>query len=447
MGKKPNVIYIFSDQHRAEAVSYRGNPDVQTPNMNRLAAESADFTTAVAGMSVCCPSRACLMTGQYALTHGVFVNDVSLGDDAVSIAQAFKAGGYDTAYIGKWHLDGRGRSNYIPPERRQGFDHWLVLECTHSYNDSYYYGDLPAKEKWDGYDAIAQTEAAIRYIEQHEQDTPFLLMLSWGPPHNPYETAPQRFKDMYDPAALQLRLNVPESCEQKAREELAGYYAHISALDDCLGNIMKVLEQRGLADDCILIYTSDHGDMLWSQGEVRKQKPWDESILVPLLVRYPPLTGSKGWKTDLPINTPDLMPTLLGLCGLPVPETVEGTDYSGHLRGEAGPDTEAALIECIHPFGEWHRGAGGREYRGIRTRRYTYVRDLHGPWLLFDNKEDPYQLVNVCGDPRYQDLQQSLDQLLGSMLRRRNDEFLPGEVYIARRGYTVDETGTVPYTW
>lgn len=448
MKKRPNVVFVFSDQHRAEATGYAGNPDVKTPNMDKLAKDSINFTTAVAGNPVCCPYRASLITGQYSLTHGVFVNDVCLGNSAVSIAEAFKNAGYDTSYIGKWHLDGHGRSNYIPKERRHGFDYWKVLECTHNYNDSYYYGDEQIKLKWEGYDAEAQTKCAIEYIKERQDDRPFLLFLSWGPPHNPYETAPQRFKDMYDPAKITLRPNVPEEYTDRAREELAGYYSHISALDYCLGDLMDCLTEEGIEDDTVFVYTSDHGDMLWSQGTYRKQKPWDESILVPFLLRYPALFGhNKGREVKMPINSPDIMPTLLGLCSVNIPHTVEGTDYSSYLKGHLNLKIEAALIESIHPFGEWHKGVGGKEYRGIRTERHTYVRDLEGPWLLYDNAVDPYQLKNLCNIKEYKDLQAKLDKILTDMLEKRKDKFMPGEEYIRKWGYITDETGTVPYEW
>jgi len=133
---RPNVVFLLADQWRAQAAGFAGNADVITPNLDRLAAAGINFTNAVSCCPVCSPYRGSLMTGQYPLTHGVFVNDVQLSNKAVSIAQAYKAAGYDTAYIGKWHLDGRGRSNFTPPERRQGFEFWRALECTHNYNNS-----------------------------------------------------------------------------------------------------------------------------------------------------------------------------------------------------------------------------------------------------------------------------------------------------------------------
>lgn len=440
--KPPNVVYVFADQWRADALGYAGDPNVKTPRIDALARESFDFTHAVAGMPVCTPYRGSLMTGRYWHRTGLFVNDVPLGNDAVSLAQAFAQSGYDTAYIGKWHIDGRGRSAYIPPERRQGFDYWKVLECTHNYNASDYYADGPDKLRWDGYDAIAQTKDACAYIADRESDKPFLLLLSWGPPHNPYETAPQKYKDLYDPAALTLRPNVPAEKMDKTRQEMAGYYAHCTALDDCVGDLLDTLDAKGIADDTIFVFTSDHGDMVGSQGEQRKQRPWDESIRVPFLIRRPGAVAPA--KTDFPINTPDIMPTLLGLCDLPIPETVDGKDRSSLVRGEETDEPRAALLACITPFGEWTRKQGGREFRGVRTPRHTYIRTLEGPWLLFDNETDPYQLDNLADKDEHRPLRDELDALLDRKLAEAGDDFRPGEAYIAQWGYTVDENGTVP---
>ena len=445
--RRPNVIIAFADQWRAQATGYAGNTNVKTPNLDALADESINFTHAVSGCPVCSPYRASLMTGQFPLTHGVFVNDVHLQHNAVSLADAYAAAGYDTAYIGKWHLDGHGRSAYIPPERRQGFDYWKVLECTHNYNHSAYYsGDSDEKLYWDGYDAIAQTRDAQEYIQNHDDSKPFLLVLSWGPPHNPYETAPEKYRAMYDPEAIRLRPNVPDELAEQARKDLAGYYAHCTALDDCVGDLLRTIREAGIEDNTIFLFTSDHGDMLGSQGHQRKQRPWDESIRVPFLLYYPAMFGNQSKQLDALINAPDVMPTLLRLCGLPIPETVEGLDFSGYVQDEDDPSDGAVLIMCPHPFGEWARPRnGGREYRGLRTHRYTYVRTLEGPWLLYDNRECPYQAKNLVNDPAYGQLRQDMDDWLQRKLDVLGDEFLPGMDYIRKWNYTVNETGTVPY--
>jgi arylsulfatase A-like enzyme len=444
---RPNLLFVFADQWRAQSTGYAGDPNLhgKTPHLDRLAQESVNLVNAVSTVPVCTPYRASLLTGQYALTHGLFMNDASLNPELTTIGKVFKSAGYDTGYVGKWHVDGHGRADFIPEERRQGFDYWKVLECTHNYNDSAYYtGNDPEKKKWPGYDAIAQTRDVQRYLADHAQSgRPFAAFLSWGSPHNPYSTAPKQYKDLFPPADIQLRSNVPAADAEKARKDLAGYYAHIAALDQCMGELMATLDETGLRDNTILVFTSDHGDMLYSHGQIFKQQPFDESVRIPFLVRCPARCAAR--EVDMPIGSPDIMPTLLGLCGIQVPGSAEGRDYSRVLAGEAAPDNDAELIECITPFGSWNRSRGGREYRGIRTRRHTYVRDLKGPWVLFDNKNDPFQKTNLVDSPESASVLEKLEAMLALKLKERGDEFLPGEEYIKQWGYPVNAQGTIPY--
>lgn len=469
MSSKPNVVFVFADQMRAQATGYANDPNVKTPYLDRLSQQSVNFCNAVSGCPVCSPYRASLLTGQRPLTHGVFTNDVHLNDDIVSIADVYKEAGYDTAYIGKWHLDGRGRNNFISRQSRHGFDFWKVLECTHHYNDSYYYfGDETVKVKWEGYDAIAQTHSAKEYLKQHDKNKPFMLFMSWGPPHEPYDTAPAEFRNLYKPEDIKLRDNVPEhfleqerkfltryfghadnmleTCSGQAKKNLAGYYAHITALDGCLQSLDRTMQECGLAENTIFVFTSDHGDMVGSHSRWDKQVPYDESIRVPFLLRFPKDLGYSGKQMEAPIVAEDIMPTLLGLCDIPVPETVEGIDYSGYIRGEKKPGDDAALLYSVMPFSRsYSRNVGGREYRGLRTTRYTYVKDLNGPWLLYDNDRDPYQIDNLINKHQLSATQAALDKLLTSKLHQTNDSFMPAEYYIDKWGYVVDETGTVPF--
>ena len=444
---KPNVVFLLTDQWRLQALGYAGNSQVQTPNIDRLARQSVNFENAISGYSVCCPWRASFLTGQYPLTHGVIVNDVPISSQPVGLGEAFKRQGYNTAFIGKWHVDGQGRSSYIPPERRLGFDTFLALECTHDYNRSAYYaGDDPTKRYWKGYDVFAQAKAAQEFMRAQTDGQPFMLVLSWGPPHNPYETAPKQYRDMYEASEIQLRPNVPDEWAEEAREWLAGYYAHCSAIDKSVGDMMAALDELGMADDTVLVFASDHGDMLGCQGTERKQKPWDESIRVPFLLRYPARYGREPRAVDAFLNPHDIMPTLLGVCGLEIPASVEGRDFSPALSGET-VESQGALLACFHPFGEWHRGVGGQEYRGIRSARYTYCRGLHGPWLLYDNQADPYQMRNLAASAEHAQLRAELDTLLQRELDAIGDDFLPGMRYIERWGYPLDDSGTVPFRW
>lgn len=444
-GDRPNVIFVFADQWRAEATGYAGNADVITPVIDKMAGESVVFHNAVATMPVCAPYRGTLLTGQYPLTHGLFYNDKPLATDAVTMGKIFKQNGYATGYIGKWHVNGHAngehpfaaRNKPVPRERRQGFDYWKVREVTHDYNQSFYFDENDRKHDWEGYDVFPQTDSAIGFIRDHKR-SPFLLVLSWGPPHNPYHTAPEKYRKRYDPSRLSVRPNVPPAMQDSARQILAGYYAHCTALDDAMGRLLEALDNEGIADNTIVVFTSDHGDMLLSKGVLRKQRPWDESILVPMLLRYPARYGKKRIDVNKPIGTPDILPTLLGLSGLGIPRSIQGSDVSPGISDPAKYPVDGALIMLPVPFHEWQFMNGGREYRGIRTERYTYVRSLTGPWLLYDNEKDPYQENNLSAEPQYVSIREGLDRQLRKILRKTNDEFLPADDYMKKWNYTYD---------
>lgn len=376
------------------------------------------------------------------------MNDVRLDTNAVSMGKIFSKAGYDTGYIGKWHLDGHGRSAFIPPgSRRQGFQFWKANECSHNYNESVYYDNNDSTKKiWEGYDTFSQTDEAIKFMkDKKSSNKPFLMLLSWGTPHAPYHTAPVAYRNRYDADKMELRENVPDSLKQQVKKDLAGYYSHMTALDDMVGKIVQSLEESGQLENTIIVFTSDHGDLLGSHGAYKKQQPYEESIRVPMLFYVPEHLGIIPGPKDALINSEDIMPTLLGLCDISIPGTVEGINYQDYLLGkeEIGNET---LIGCVQPFGQWNKVKHrAREYRGIITLEYTYTRDLDGPWLLFDNDKDPYQLNNLVSNSDFAALQSDLDKRLTDRLKATGDEFLPGEVYLEQWGYTVDETGTVPY--
>jgi len=444
--KIPNVIFVLADEWRAQSVGYNGNMDIITPNLDKLAGESLSLFNTISCCPVSCPYRGSLLTGQYPLTTGVFMNDVQLNPESRTLSKVFREAGYKTAFIGKWHLDGHGRSSFIPAERRQGFEYWKVLECTHDYNNSYYWDNEDNKKKWDGYDAYAQTADAINYInETSKSNKPFLLILSWGPPHTPFETAPESCKELYRGMTLNNRGNVPVEESDKTKNDLVGYYGHITALDSCIGALQDAVRNAGIEENTVFVFTSDHGAMVNSHGYMHKQRPYEESIHVPFLLKYPAILGREGKRLDMLFNTPDIMPTLLGLCELSIPNSVEGDDKSQVLLGRKTDTTTEVLIACYQPFGQWARNNGGKEYRGVRTKRYTYVRDLTGPWLLFDNEKDPWQMNNLINQPGYDDIQMELNHKLNNLLQKSNDKFLPGIEYIKKWKYVVDETETIPY--
>ncbi|MEB3370035.1 sulfatase family protein [Saccharopolyspora mangrovi] len=433
---KPNVLFILTDEWRAQSVGHAGDPNARTPRIDALAAESVDFGNAISGAPVCCPARASLLTGQYPLQHGVYINDVELKPKGPTLGEVYREAGYRTGYIGKWHLHGSPDGRYgrrkdpVPREKQFGFEHWKAAECTHDYNESFYYEGADTERKyWEGYDAEAQTTDACAFIADSDDQRPYFLVLSFGPPHFPLHTAPERFRALYENTSIELRGNVPPEMAEASTEALRGYYAHIAALDECVGRLLDAVERSGSAENTIVVFTSDHGDMMGSQGIQHDVKvcPWDESVRVPLLVRYPQRFGRSGNRNPVPVNTPDLMPTLLGLSDLPVPDTVQGTDVLG-----ATPPSSAFIGMPVPIL--WARTYGIGEYRGVRTARHTYIRTLQGPWLLYDNVEDPLQLHNLCDEPSSAPLLADLDRQLDHWLTRLGDEFLPAETYLHRGG-------------
>jgi arylsulfatase A-like enzyme len=435
-----NIVFVFADQWRYQATGYAGDPNVKTPNLDRFADASLNFANAVSGCPVCTPYRASLMTGVYPHRHGLMVNDQCLQRRYAGpfLAETLHAAGYRTAYIGKWHLDGNGRNTFVPPERRLGFDWWKGFECCHDYRHSpYYFGDDPRPHLWPEYDADAQTDEACRFLREETGTHPFALFLSWGPPHTPFGAAPEQFAKLYDPRTIRLPSNVPEETAEEARTQLAGYYAHCSALDADFGRLLETLAATGHATDTIVIFTADHGDMLGSHNAFRKQRPWAESIRVPFLVRHP--DGLRGGVNTTPIDAPDLMPTLLTLGGAPIPDTVQGKDFSSLILNGAPSGIEEALLACYRPFHEWRYDTDGREFRGLHSATHTYARTLAGPWLLYDNQADPMQQHNLAHEPGAAALVKRLEARLTARLEAVGDDFASGAEIAQREGWAMSE--------
>ena len=440
--RQPNVLFIAADEWRAQSTGYNGDLNATTPVLDRLAKESVSFQNAVSGCPVCCPARASIMTGQYPLRNGVFINDVELKPNAPTLAEVFAKAGYATGYIGKWHLYGSPDGNYgrrlspVPPDKRFGFDYWKACECSHDYNHSMYYeGNDTSPKFWPGYDAFSQTDDACQFIESHAKSTnPFFLFLSLGPPHFPYQSAPQQYRALYEKRVLRLRPNVPPEKRAEAETILRGYYAHMAAIDECFERLLAMLDRLHIAEDTIVVFTSDHGDMMLSQGLSTKLYPWDESVRIPFLLRYPRQFGSAGRRVKAALNLPDVMPTLLSLAALKVPDAVQGRDLSRVAKGKKADDPEStAFLNLPVPITEARR-YGFAEYRGLRSARYTYVRSIQGPWLLYDNRHDPYQMRNLCNQPAAAAVQGLLDRQLSARLRELKDDFLPAKEYLQRIG-------------
>ncbi len=460
--KQPNIVFLFADQMRADVLGCYGNEAVPTPHLDAMAQAGTVFDHAISTWPVCSPYRAMLLTGRHPMANGTVSNDVGFKDGLPSIATACRDQGYATGYIGKWHLEWN-RDPFVPKHRRMGFDYWAVNNCTHQYMDHFYCTDTPEKIHFQGYDAIVQTDLAIDYIANNTGN-PFCLFFSWGPPHDPYNKVPQACKDRVPMEKIHLRENVQERAvvdwllarddpspgmaakrqsrravldddERLKSEMLQGYYAHTAALDDCVGRIRTALRDHGLEKDTILVFTSDHGDMLGSHRMALKQMPFEESIHVPFLLEYPHSVPA-GRRNDVLLAPIDIMPTLLSLAGLACPD-VDGRDLAEAARGGATDQQDAVLITKMTAGGGPYLANAITPWVGVRTKRHTYVNLLgFGPWLLYDNQEDPYQMTNLMGNPRYEAIAGNLERRMRELMREAGDPGDPDKVmaYIASRG-------------
>jgi arylsulfatase A-like enzyme len=423
-GKRPNIVFVFADQMRAHAMGCMGNKQVITPNLDHLAEEGVLVTNAISSIPICTPYRAELLTGRYGHSTGVTHNDVRLPDKEVVISEIMKMHGYATGYIGKWHLSG-SRQDPVDAKSRRGWDFWAVRNCSHQHFDPcYWLNDSREPVYVPGWEPDVQTDLAVEFIEKNKQ-APFCLFLSFGPPHNPYK-APEKYVEMYSDKELTHRPNVPDGFPM---ERLRQYYAMTTSLDVCMGRINHALEHAGVSEDTIFVFTSDHGDMLGSQGHQLKSRPWEESINIPFIIRYPRKIKA-GQRCDWIISSVDVMPTLLGLCDIPIPPQVQGFNYSSTFLGESKEQRDAAFLFYFENLKVLNSrilesgrtgGGPGTDWRGIRTREWIYAYHFSGDWVMYDLKNDPYQLKNLVDDPKFAAKKNELREQLESMRETLGD--------------------------
>ncbi len=439
--KKKNIIWVFGDQHRAQALSCNGDPNVNTPNIDRMAMEGVNFNKAVCGVPLCCPFRGSLLTSKYP-HQCVPGHEYQLPPEMPTIANAFKEHNYDTAYFGKWHLDGfkesegRAAFHHIPKERRGGFDTWIGYDNNNSQYDCWVHGHKKEEDvelyRLPTYETDSLTDLLIDYIkdqgekQKNGKEANFFASLSVQPPHNPY-TAPAEYMEKHNPNTLKLRPNVPDikSMKEERLPELAGYYAMIENLDWNVGRVREALKDAGLDFDTTIVFFSDHGDMHGSHGQRLKTNPYEESIRIPFIVSGPP-TGydHKIGKSDVLINHVDIAPTSLGLCGIEKPEWMDGTDYSSHylsnIKNIEAPDS--VYLQSVIPAG--HRFSIDRPWRGIISNDgWKYVCLENQIWLMFDLNEDPYEQMNLAFNLEYAEKRQQLHRRLKKWIEDTEDVF------------------------
>ncbi|MCC5850642.1 MAG: sulfatase [Verrucomicrobia bacterium] len=440
--KSPNILWIFGDQHRGQALSILGDPNVQTPNIDRLATEGVHFRRAVATNPWCCPFRFSLTTGHYP-HKGIDRTPPRepLDPGLPTIATLLKKHGYQTSYIGKWHLHGKSKDGadentmIVPPVHRGGFDTWIGYENNNSQYNTWVHGhrhdntEVPLQRLPD-YETDSLTDLFLEEIDRLGQnsDQPFFGVLSVQPPHTP-NVAPPEDMARHNPATLKLRPNVPPvpRIEELARRELAGYYAQIENLDRNVGRVLKRLYERDLLDDTLVIFFSDHGDCMGSHGYREKSSPWEESIRIPFIIGGGvPYHNRHSGPVDAQISAVDILPTTLGLVGIQKPADLPGFDYSGYFWRDQSlprPDEPDSCYIQHTQFKRLHDGLN-LPWRGVVTNDgWKYVCIPNAPFGMWNLNEDPYEMANLAFNQRFFPKRKELQARLKKWIEDTGDSF------------------------
>jgi len=423
-GKRPmNVLYAFSDQHRAASLPGEAFNQAIAPNIDNFRRKSFSMDRCISNFPLCSPYRGIFMSGAWPYQSGMINNGLQLGNRYPSIGETFARNGYHTGYVGKWHLSSADDAFTPPGPKRQGFEDWHVW-CSTDHHYTAYTFDQHTGQKIapTGYSATHMTDEAITFLKAQQAEKPWFLVMSWNPPHPPFDP-PKQQMNMYDAGGLKLRPNVQVGGnvqEAELRRLEQGYYGAITAIDLEFARLMQTLEETGQAENTIVIYTSDHGEMMGAQGWMGKRLPHDESCHVPFFVHYPGVTPAGG-SSEILFAAIDIYPTLCGLAGFAVPQHCGGKDLSAAMRGKMIPSQDAVFLMNITHRGE--RDGHPPDFRGIRTQAHTYAVAEDGRWCLYDNLKDPYQLKNLITDPDMKPIMAHFDAQIATWLRTANDPF------------------------
>jgi arylsulfatase A-like enzyme len=424
--KKPNLVFLFSDQQSSDMLGCYGNEQIRTPRIDRFASQGVLFENCVSNSPVCTPYRGILMSGQHGLYTGAIKNDFQMvPGNGNYFGEVLRDAGYRTGYIGKWHLYGGDRRRPIPAgPYRYGFDEtFLSNNCTLEFRGghAYYWNHEGEKVTYDDWEQYGQAKQATRFLDENH-DRPFALFVSWHPPHSWPRVgsygAPEDLLALYDPAKIRVRPGCEDS--EECRTRYHGHMALCSSVDRAFGQIVDKLEDLGLTDNTIVVFTADHGDMLFSRGSrMEKGHPTADSCRVPLIVRWP--ERLKPQRTELLIGALDLMPTLLGTMGLRVPDTCQGRNLAVEI--EQGRDD---AVESIPLFLQI---ADTANWRGLYTRRHTYTFERSDSGTeapnqfnrLYDRKRDPHELRNLYDSREHASLREKLHGETKAWMERVQD--------------------------
>ncbi len=432
--QKPNLLFVFSDQHSYDMLGCYGNEQVITPNLDLLASEGLLFSNCFSNCPLCTPFRGILMSGQHTMYNGCFDNNITLvPGNGKKFAEVLRDEGYSTAYIGKWHLLGGDRDRPVPEGGlRYGFDEvFLSNNCHMDFRPGkcFYFNEKGDKMYFDTWEVYGQTSQALEYLESRKGNKkPFALFVSWHPPHNMgkfqgkdgkehfnYATM-EEFMSQYDPDSIKYRPGMEDSPD--LREMYHGYLANVTGVDEAFGRLMKKLKEIDQDENTIVIYTSDHGDMLeFEEADKPKQYPHDYSTHIPFIIRYPGVI-EKGISTGLLFSSLDMMPSILGLMDLPVPLECQGKNLSAAILSM---DEDAVDYIPIWMY-------TSKNWRGVVTKDYSYARAKNEEQseeysILYDRKHDPFQLNNLYYNTDYDHIKNELWSLTSSWMETYSDHF------------------------
>jgi arylsulfatase A-like enzyme len=407
---KPNVIFILTDQQRWDSCGVHGNPENLTPNLDWLARHGTHLNYCFTPQPLCGPARACIQTGTHAMTNGSWRNGIPLTSQLPSLAQCFGGAGYETGYVGKWHL---GTSDPVPPAQRGGYDYWLAahtLEFSSNAYDCAVWNTEGERVKLPGYRVDALTDAAIRYFTS-PRERPYFLFLSFLEPHhqnhNDSYPAPrghaEKYADPWTPPDLR-------SLGGSTAQHIGGYYGMIERIDQSLGRIVDALHSSGQEANTIVAFTSDHGCHFKTRNAEYKRSCHESSIRVPGVLYGPGFEGG-GTRREL-FSLIDFAPTLLDAAGVEVPASMQGRSLVPRLRQR---DVEDWRNEIFGQTSEMETG------RYIRTDRWKYAvvaggvdpnevpaSDCYEEAFLYDLDCDPYELNNLVAIPAYRSVREEL---------------------------------------
>ncbi len=441
MSEKPNILVLMCDQLRRDALSVHGDVNLHTTNIDALATRGVRFTNACSTYPICVPFRFTFMTGEYAHTRKVPGIEYRMSPTEYTLADAFNEAGYETVYVGKWHLDGgHGRMGSalecgrtpVPRAYQGRWEKWFGFELRNAPFDTYYFeDDDPAPRPIRGYQTDGLYDIGMNYLAG-ERDTsrPFCMVISVEPPHDPFE-APADVQAAWESREIELPPNFKVTDETRREAfvlDRKRYYAMVENLDANVKRMMDFLQAQGLAENTVVLFVSDHGELGGSHELKGKQWPYEESVGIPAIVYDPRFPGRAGAAIEDPVCTEDFFPTLLGLAGLTPGDHLMGTDLSPLIHGEIDSlDREGVLLEFV---AELRKGMAFNRWvwRGFRSARYKYTvrgdKMGAGAWQFFDLHADPYERRNLIDHPDFQDEIARRHRLLRERLVETGDHFV-----------------------